>query len=385
MATIDAYDTKDGRRWRVIYRKPDGTQTSRRGFQRKRDAQEWLAEHVTVAKASGTYIDPQAGRRKVGGLWPAWIAKKRVSSKASYVESLERAWRVHVEPQWGARTLESLTRAEIQEWVSAQAESKSATVVLRNLGILRGICADAVSDRLIPSNPCDGIETPRKKRKEHTYLTVEQLFRLADESGDRRTMVLVLGLCGLRWGEMAGLHVEDVDFARHRLSVRRSATTVSHEVVVDLPKSGRSRQVVFPSTLDAPLRDRCAGREGREPLFPAQDGGYLARTAPPNDPTKWFWRARRRPSRTHLPRPAPHRGEPHGQLRSERQGHPEPARPRECGDDPGCVRRPVRRRSGRGRSGDGFVAASGKCCQNVAKNDCERGVIQAGVRLSGLM
>ena len=161
MATIDAYDTKDGRRWRVIYRKPDGTQTSRRGFQRKRDAQAWLAEHVTVAKASGTYIDPQAGRRKVGGLWPAWIAKKRVSSKASYVESLERAWRVHVEPQWGARTLESLTRAEIQEWVSGQAESKSATVVLRNLGILRGICADAVSDRLIPSNPCDGIETPR--------------------------------------------------------------------------------------------------------------------------------------------------------------------------------------------------------------------------------
>ena len=250
MATIDAYDTKDERRWRVIYRKPDGTQTSRRGFQRKRDAQEWLAEHVTVAKASGMYIDPQAGRRKVGGLWPAWIAKKRVSSKASYVESTERAWRVHVEPQWGARTLESLTRAEIQEWVSAQAESKSAAVVLRNLGILRGICADATADRLIPSNPCDGIETPRKKRKEHMYLTVEQLFRLADESGDRRTMVLVLGLCGLRWGEMAGLHVEDVDFDRHRLSVRRSATTIGHEVVVDLPKSGRSRQVVFPA---APL------------------------------------------------------------------------------------------------------------------------------------
>ena len=279
MATIDAYDTKDGRRWRVIYRKPDGTQTSRRGFQRKRDAQEWLAEHVTVAKASGTYIDPQAGRRKVGGLWPAWIAKKRVSSKASYVESLERAWRVHVEPQWGARTLESLTRAEIQEWVSGQAESKSATVVLRNLGILRGICADAVSDRLIPSNPCDGIETPRKKRKEHTYLTVEQLFRLADESGDRRTMVLVLGLCGLRWGEMAGLHVEDVDFARHRLSVRRSATTVGHEVVVDLPKSGRPRQVVFPSTLDAPLRElprRLAAGQPRP-----DDDGLIHRSQPP--------------------------------------------------------------------------------------------------------
>ena len=228
MAVIDSYMLKAGRRWRVTYRKPDGSQTCKRGFLRKRDAQEWAAEHVTMAVARGGFIDPQAGRVTVGGLWPAWIAKKRVSSKASYVESLERAWRVHVEPKWGARRLSSIHRNEVQEWVTGQAQGKSATVVLRNLGILRGICADACADRLIASNPCAGIETPRKKRKDHTYLTVEQLFRLADESGERRTMVLVLGLCGLRWGEMAGLHVDDVDFVRHRLSVRRSATTVGH-------------------------------------------------------------------------------------------------------------------------------------------------------------
>lgn len=294
MSTIDAYETKSGRRWRVVYRKPDGAQTSRRGFIRKRDAEEWLAEHVTIAKASGSFIDPAAGRRKVGDLWPAWIGKKRISSKASYIESLERAWRVHVEPQWAGRPVGSLGRAEIQEWVSRQAMEKSATVVLRNLGILRGICDDAVADRLIQSNPCDGVETPRKKRKDHTYLTAAQLFRLADESGDRRTLVLVLGLCGLRWGEMAGLHVEDVDFTRRRLSVRRSATTVGRKAVVDLPKNGKPRQVVFPSVLERPLREQCAGRGGGEPLFPGRDGGYLVHRAPPNDPTKWFWWAKKR-------------------------------------------------------------------------------------------
>lgn len=107
-------------------------------------------------------------------------------------------------------------------------------------------------------------------------------------------MVLVLGLCGLRWGEMAGLHVEDVDFRRRRLSVKRSATTVGRKAVIDLPKSGKPRQVVFPSVLDAPLRERCAGRDGGEPLFPGNDGGYLVRTAPPNDRTKWFWWAKKR-------------------------------------------------------------------------------------------
>lgn len=121
MAVIDSYMLKAGRRWRVTYRKPDGSQTCKRGFLRKRDAQEWAAEHVTMAVARGGFIDPQAGRVTVGGLWPAWIAKKRVSSKASYVESLERAWRVHVEPKWGVRRLSSIHRNEVQEWVTGQA------------------------------------------------------------------------------------------------------------------------------------------------------------------------------------------------------------------------------------------------------------------------
>lgn len=294
MAVVGPYETSAGRRWRVLYRRPDGRQTCKRGFVRKKDAQEWLAEHVTIAKARGGWVDPQAGRATVGSLWPAWIAKKRVASKPSYVESLERAWRVHVEPKWAGRTLSSLSGGEIQTWVAEQSASKSATVVLRNLGILRGLCADAVRDRLIASNPCDGMETPKKTRRRHTYLTADQLFRLAAESGKHGGIVLVLGLTGIRWGEMAGLHVEDVDFRRRRLSVRRSATTVGGKVVVGTPKSGSMRQVAFPAALEPTLREACGGRDGSEPLFPGSDGGYMVRTAHPSDPTKWFHRAKTR-------------------------------------------------------------------------------------------
>ena len=42
------------------YRKPDGTQTDKRGFRRKVDAENWAAEHVTIAKATGSYIDPDS-------------------------------------------------------------------------------------------------------------------------------------------------------------------------------------------------------------------------------------------------------------------------------------------------------------------------------------
>ena len=307
MASVTKYTTSRGeKRYRVRYRKPDGTQTDKRGFLRKIDAENWAAEHVTVAKAQGTFIDPQAGRTRVASLWPAWIAAKRVRVKASYLETLEREWRVRVEPQWGGREVASITHAEIQAWVadlhadgtdadgSIERKGLSATVVLRAEGILSGLLEQAVRDRLIPANPCRDLELPRKQRREHRYLTCAELLRLADAAGDRRTIVLVLGLCGLRWGELVGLRVGDVDLGRRRLSVRRSATEVGGRIVVDTPKSDKWRQVVFPALLDAPLRDACEGRGNDDLLFPGRDGSYMRRTHGPNSDNSWFYWARKR-------------------------------------------------------------------------------------------
>ena len=52
MANVTRYKTSKGEtRYRVRYRKPDGAQTDKRGFKRKIDAENWAAEHVTIAKA----------------------------------------------------------------------------------------------------------------------------------------------------------------------------------------------------------------------------------------------------------------------------------------------------------------------------------------------
>ena len=57
MANITRYRTAKGEnRYRVRYRKPDGTQTDKRGFRRKIDAETWAAEHVTIAKATGRVV-----------------------------------------------------------------------------------------------------------------------------------------------------------------------------------------------------------------------------------------------------------------------------------------------------------------------------------------
>jgi integrase len=79
----------------------------------------------------------------------------------------------------------------------------------------------------LSANPAIGVELPRKHETERRYLTHEHLHRLAVASGRFRTLVLVLGYCGLRFGEAAALQVGDVDLAARRIRVRRSVTNVT--------------------------------------------------------------------------------------------------------------------------------------------------------------
>lgn len=158
--TIRQYATKAGKRYEVRYRKPDGTTTGKRGFRRKMDADAWGAANVTTAKSVGAYIDPQAGRRLVEDFWEPWIAAKKTKAKPSYIKSLEDAWRVHVEPQWGMREVQSIARGEVQGWVTDLAGRRSASVALRvedvdlqrcRLHIYRSITR--LSSRLVETDP----------------------------------------------------------------------------------------------------------------------------------------------------------------------------------------------------------------------------------------
>ena len=171
--TIRQYATKAGKRYEVRYRKPDGSSTGRRGFKRKMDADAWGAANVTTAKSVGAYIDPQAGRRLVEDFWAPWLAAKKTKAKPSYIKSLEDAWRVHVEPQWGMREMQSITRDEVQRWVTDLAGRRSASVTIRAENLLRSLMERAKADRCIHDNPCDGIELPRKQaRKQETSAEV---------------------------------------------------------------------------------------------------------------------------------------------------------------------------------------------------------------------
>lgn len=298
MASVVSYRTSNGEtRYAVGYRKPDGSHTNKRGFKRKIDARRWATEKES-SKNHGEFIDESLGNVTIRERSGAWLAKKKMSVKPSTFRVLETSLRVYVLPEWGGRSLRSFVRSDVQKWVTGLSQQKSATVVIRAYGVLAGIIDDAVADRILPRNPVRGVELPRKRRKKHTYLTESQLLSLASAARDtsamlgeqRGLLVLMLGTCGMRWGEAVGLRVGDVNMARHRIIIERTATDLSGKVVEGTPKNGRSRSVVFPDMLDNGLSRLIDNRSDDELLFTGTDGSYLHRTSP-NQPGRWFYNA----------------------------------------------------------------------------------------------
>jgi integrase len=88
--------------------------------------------------------------------------------------------------------------------------------------------------------------------------------------------VLVLGYCGLRFGEAAALRIGDVNLAARRVRVSRSVTNVTGQGLVEgATKNHTARTVPVPKFL-APLLETEIGERGdTELLFGSRRGGYL--------------------------------------------------------------------------------------------------------------
>jgi len=302
MGSVLAYTTSAGRRYRVIYRKPDRTQGQKRGFKTKRDAELYLAE-VEVSKARGSFIDESSSRVSVAVLGADWLSGQKNLLKPSAFRSLESAWRLHVVPKWGNRAVGSIRHSEVQNWVSQLAATMSATSTLRAHGILAGILDVAVRDLRIASNPARSLTLPKKIRKAHTYPTHDQVDRLAIESSPA-TLALFLAYTGLRWGEATGLRVKDLDTLRRRVSVQENAVMVGGHIEVGTPKSHKIRSVPFAEFLTLSLARRCDGKDRSELLF----GDGVNHMRLPHSQSGWFARAVKRIQRSDpsFPRVTPH-------------------------------------------------------------------------------
>lgn len=85
----------------------------------------------------------------------------------------------------------------------------------------------AVKMDLIPFNPADKVERPKKQRYIADYYRQEELERLLEASKDHPYSLLIqtAAFYGLRRGEVVGLKWDAIDFEQGTISVKRTVTS----------------------------------------------------------------------------------------------------------------------------------------------------------------
>lgn len=223
MASIQDRGKEFDRRWQARYRDPDGRQVSK-SFRRKIDAQRWLDE-TTADLMLGKYVDPRAGTVKLRDYAAGWLESQTFDW--STYEGTERRLRLHVLPVLGDLELRNIKPSTVQSWLAGvDGAPSSVRIMLVNLS---AILSAAVEDQLIPANPCDSptVKPPATEKRRIVPWSSEKVHAVVESHRNEFRGVPVLGAgCGLRQGEIFGLHVDDVDFLKRRVLVRRQVKLI---------------------------------------------------------------------------------------------------------------------------------------------------------------
>ena len=126
-------------------------------------------------------------------------------------------------------TLDGIQAKHIQSFYLHELKTVSPGTVIHYHANIHKALKYAVKMDLIPFNPADKVERPKKQRYIADYYRQEELERLLEASKDHPYSLLIqmTAFYGLRRSEALGLKWDAIDFERGTISVIRTVTTIT--------------------------------------------------------------------------------------------------------------------------------------------------------------
>lgn len=245
----------------------------KRGFKTKREAEQFLAI-TEVSKMRGEWVDSAKSQATIADIAASWYGAQvqiKPTTRSGYRYTLDK----HVLPAWGRFRLTEISHGAVQSWVTDLGKALGPSTVRQIYLVLAGVIKFAVRDGRLPKSPAEGVQLPRLTKRSHGYLTHSQVRALAEQCGTWSDLVLVLSYTGLRWGEMAALKKERIDFDRRRLDISVSVTEVRGQLVWGTPKNHERRSVPVPDFISRVLLERTDQSAPAAAVFSGADGGIL--------------------------------------------------------------------------------------------------------------
>ena len=148
----------------------------------------------------------------------------------------------------------SLTTYQIDDFIAEMAKKYAPKTIHNTIALLDAAYQRAVRSGQLSENPCIGISLPKQKKREIQTLSPEQLGafieKLQNQRRDIRVGYMLCLMCGLRRGEVLGLHEEDVNIPFRQISINKTRYIVEGKEYIQQTKTARSnRRLALPKVL----------------------------------------------------------------------------------------------------------------------------------------
>ncbi|MGI9121197.1 MAG: site-specific integrase [Acidimicrobiales bacterium] len=276
--------------WRARYRNASGRVTSR-NFKLKGHAQNWLREELDAMHSGAPVVNDHV---KFDVYVEKWMKRVALDVRTTTFETYSTYYRVHINPMLGDVEFRDLTSEAVRDWYDKlrttnrhgkeQSPALSRATCAKTYKLLKRICADAVDDGYLLSNPCRikgaSAEPDYRLSYEEPPDADEVRALAAAVPKDYRAMVLLAGFGGLRWGECAGLQRRHVEIQAGTVRIEQQVTRgIKGEPTISVPKTDAGRRTVhLHGEVVAALRLHLADHVGggaNAYLFTTEHGALL--------------------------------------------------------------------------------------------------------------
>lgn len=237
--------------WRVIYRYTDWTgekkQSSKRGFQTKREAQAWEREQEQKVTSS------------VDMLFNAFVESYAADIKSRLRENTWRTKEYIIEhkllPYFGNKRINEITAKDVIAWQNKMIDYRDengnpySPVYLKTLhNQLSAIFNHAIKFYNLRENPAAKVGNMGKaKNKEKEFWTKAEYLQFIDAMMDKPISYYsfqCLYWLGLRIGELMALTPSDFDFKRSTVTISKSYQRLGRKDIITPPKTEKGNRVI---------------------------------------------------------------------------------------------------------------------------------------------
>ncbi len=263
---------KNGK-WLIQYRYTDWQgirkKSTKRGFDAKREAEEWLKNLLQSQQADFNmnfeeflklYYDDMDSR----------IRENTMRTKKYIIE-------LKILPFFGKKSMNAIKPADIRRWQNElMAENYSQTYLRTINNQLTAVFNYATKYYDLKSNPCTKAgKMGKNEADERSFWTKEEFSKFIDKIMDKHRSYVgfkVLFWTCIRIGKLLALTVEDINFEEKTINISKSYQRINKRDVITAPKTPKSiRTITITDFLLDDLKDyinSIYGAKSTDRLFP---------------------------------------------------------------------------------------------------------------------